>query len=75
MSLISSNRSADVILKLYIFVLVRPHLDYVEQFLSPLMLESAVRRMRKLFTGWETDHYKNNKFALFGKAKEYKEIL
>ena len=45
-----SNRSSDVILKLYLS-LVRPHLDYLLQFLSPYYrtdinkLEAVQRRM------------------------------
>ena len=51
-----SNRSADVILKLYL-ALVRPHLDYAVQFWSPYyrmdikMLESVQRRMTKMIQG------------------------
>ena len=51
-----SNRSAEVILKLYL-ALVRPHLDYAVQFWSPCyrmdinMLESVQRRMTKKIQG------------------------
>ena len=51
-----SNRSAEVILKLYL-ALVRPHLDYAVQFWSPYYrmeinsLESVQRRMTKMIHG------------------------
>ena len=47
------SRSAEVILKLYL-ALVRPHLDYAVQLLSPyrrmdiILLESVQRRMTKM---------------------------
>ena len=51
-----SNKSAEVILKLYL-ALVRPHLDYAVQFWSPYyrkdidLLESVQRRMTKMIGG------------------------
>ncbi len=57
-----SNRSADVILKLYL-ALVRPHLDYAVQFWSPYYrtdinrLESVQRRMTKMIQGLRTLPY------------------
>ena len=51
-----SNRSAEVILKLYLS-LVRPHLDYAVQFWSPYyrmdinLLEAVQRRMTKMIHG------------------------
>ena len=51
-----SNKTSDVILKLYL-ALVRPHLDYAVQFWSPYYrmdidrLESIQRRMTKMIQG------------------------
>ncbi len=51
-----TNRSADVILRLYL-VLIRPHLDYAVQFWCPhyrmdkSLLESVQRRMTKMIQG------------------------
>ncbi len=60
-----SNRSADVILKLYL-ALVRPHLDYAVQFWSPYYrtdinrLESVQRRMTKMIQGLRTLPYQKS---------------
>ena len=58
-----SNRTADVILKLYL-ALVRPHMDYAVQFWSPYyrmdinMLESVQRRMTKMIHNVRNLEYK-----------------
>ena len=59
-----SNRSPEVILKLYL-ALVRPHLDYAVQFWSPFyrmdikMLESVQRRMTKMIQGLRNIPYED----------------
>ena len=64
-----SNRSAEVILKLYL-ALVRPHLDYAVQFWSPYYrmeinsLESVQRRMTKMIQGLRNLPYSERLRAL-----------
>ena len=59
-----TNRTAEVILKLYL-ALVRPHLDYAVQFWSPYhrmdinRLESIQRRMTKMIHGIRNLNYKD----------------
>ena len=59
-----TNRSSEVILKLYL-ALVRPHLDYAVQFWSPYYrkdidsLEAVQRRMTKMIQGLRNLSYKD----------------
>ena len=59
-----TNRSSEVILKLYL-ALVRPHLDYAVQFWSPYykkdidLLEAVQRRMTKMIPGLRNLSYKD----------------
>ena len=59
-----SNKTADIILKLYL-ALVRPHLDYAVQFWSPYYrmdierLESLQRRMTRMIQGLKNLTYQD----------------